>query len=487
MGRAQGDCPFLDHFYLVGAYNIIDVEIEVACMNPSGNRTGKKIAVIGLGRSGLAAARYLSQQGAEVFTLDKRSASDLATEIDLLRDLKVQHECSLPANLEGRSLTGFDEIVVSPGVPLQLKPIQEAFSAGIPVTSELELALHALPPDLKVLAVTGTNGKTTTALLMHHLLKSTGKRSFLAGNIGTPLLHLVLEPEEVEFVVLELSSFQLEACKGLKPRVAICLNLTPDHMDRYEDFKDYAQAKMNLFRACTQESLRILSMQPTLREFAQIGLGSLAWVNGRAPLEGDQQGLGFDPQEKCLKGRGTFDVKKFRLFGLHNRENLGAAILALQHLGLSDEVLGSGIESFQPVPHRLEFVRKKDGVFFFNDSKGTNPAAVKASLESFKTNPVILIAGGKDKDGDFAPLLQPIRNKCKLLILIGEAKEKMNRALGDAVETLIVGTFEEAVLLGFQKSRSGDVVLLSPACASFDMFLNFEERGNYFKKLVQEL
>jgi len=300
-------------------------------------------------------------------------------------------------------------------------------------------------------------------------------------------------------VVAELSSFQLELTEKLTPAVAVFTNLEEDHLDRYPDMVAYTAAKKKLLQACDRNSFVVLNYDnQNISKFKDENIGKLLWFTKKNPMS---IGGGFaedfcgaycdgQPRRLVAKFNGKeeiYDLSQFRLFGEHNRENLMGAVCAARAMGVSAKAIQSVIGSFKGVVHRLEFIRKKDGVFFFNDSKGTNVMSVQRSLSAFSANPIILIAGGKDKGGDFTPLIELVKKKCKILILLGEAKEKINRAIGDFAETYLVGTFEEAVLLAYQKSRSGDIILLSPGCASYDMFKNYEERGDYFKKLVSQL
>jgi UDP-N-acetylmuramoylalanine--D-glutamate ligase len=388
-------------------------------------------------------------------------------------------------------------IVVSPGVPLNIKPLEEAREAKIPVTSEIELAAAALKEPL--IGVTGTNGKTTTATLIGEMFKADERGCYVGGNIGKPLLDYVTDSQKAEAVVAELSSFQLELTEKLVPAVAIFTNLEEDHLDRYPDMDAYTKAKKRLLKACDRNSYVVLNYDnPNIAGFAHENQGKLMWFTKRNPMQIGGEfaerfvGVYYDAVQKQVIAKITgkdevYDISQFRLFGDHNKENLMAAICAARALGVSPKAIQAVIRDFKGVNHRLEFVRRKDGVYFFNDSKGTNVMSVQRSLSAFNTNPIILIAGGKDKGMDFTPLAELVRRKCKILILLGEAKEKINRAIGDFAETYLVGTFEEAVLLAYQKSRTGDIILLSPGCSSFDMFRNYEERGNYFKKIVNQL
>jgi len=455
---------------------------------------GKRVLVVGFGISGVSVAKYMAKQGAKVTVTDMKQRSELAEAVNSCGDLKIEYELG---KHNPKTFTTAELIVVSPGVPLNLKPLEEAQQAGVPITNEIDLAVQAI--QAPIIAVTGTNGKTTTTTLIGEMLAADGKKVFVGGNIGKPLLDYVSDGEQADYVVAELSSFQLELTSKLVPAAAVFTNLEPDHMDRYPDFAAYTAAKKRLLTSCDRNSFVILNHDsPTIAGFAAENIGKQMWFTKKDPMKVDPGfaegfvGCYFKAAAKQIVARingkeEVYDTSQFKLYGEHNRENLMAAINAVRAMGVSAKAIQSVINSFKGVAHRLEFVRRKDGVYFFNDSKGTNVMSVQKSLSAFSTNPIILIAGGKDKNQDFTPLVDLVRKKCKILILLGEAKEKVNRAIGDFAETYLVGTFEEAVLLAFQKSRSGDIILLSPGCASYDMFRNYEERGDYFKKLVNQL
>lgn len=456
---------------------------------------GKKVLVVGFGLSGVAVTQYMTKQGAKVTVTDLKQKSELMESVNALGDLKIEMELGRHNN---KTFHTVDLIVVSPGVPLNIKPLEEAREKNIPIMSEIDLAAGALQEP--VVAVTGTNGKTTTTTLIGEMFKADEKPVFVGGNIGKPLLNYALEEgKKYEAVVAELSSFQMELTEKLVPAVAVFTNLEEDHMDRYSDFGAYVAAKKRLLKACDRNSFVILNHDcPNISKFAEECPGKLIWFTKSNPLTiggafaENFSGAYYNAPNKQvvtkINGKEeTFDLAQFRLFGEHNRENLMAAICAARIMGVSAKAIQAVINTFKGVAHRLEFTRRKDGVYFFNDSKGTNVMSVQRSLAAFNSNSIILIAGGKDKNMDFVPLVPLVQSKCKILILLGEAKEKINRAIGDFAETYLVGTFEEAVLLAYQKSRSGDIILLSPGCSSYDMFRNFEERGDYFKKLVNQL
>lgn len=455
---------------------------------------GKKVLVVGFGLSGVAVTKYMVKQGARVTVTDMKQKSELMDSVNACNGLKIEFELGKHNN---KTFHTSELIVVSPGVPLNIKPIEEAREMNVPITSEIEIAAGAFKEPL--VAITGTNGKTTVTTLIGEMFKAENKPAYIGGNIGKPLLNYHVDNEKADVIVAELSSFQLELTEKLIPAVAIFTNLEEDHLDRYADMGAYIAAKKKLLKACDRNSYVILNHDdPTIQKFADETQGKVIWFTKKDPMliggTFAEQFVGayykVDTKQIIAKISGkeeVYELNGFRLFGEHNKENLMAAILAARVQGVSPKAIQSVISNFRGVPHRLEFVRKKDGVFFFNDSKGTNVMSVKRSLQAFINNPIILIAGGKDKNQDFGPLVDLVRSKCKIIILLGEAKEKINRSIGDFAETYLVGTFEEAILLAYQKSRSGDIILLSPGCSSFDMFRNFEERGDYFKKLVAQL
>lgn len=454
---------------------------------------GKKVLVVGLGKSGLSAVQFLLNQGAKVTVSDTKSKTDLSEAIKALDDAKIEWDLGKHTV---KVFTSVDLIVLSPGVPTQgNEALTEAKNAGIPIVNDIELAYPFIKSP--IVAVTGTNGKTTTTTLISEMLKADGKKVFTGGNIGVPILDLFNQSETPDVVVLEISSFQGECLNEFKPTVAVFTNLEPDHLDRYPaGLESYYEAKTRVIKNADKDTTLVVNMDNdrahrladsfagkvlrfTKRNPMTIG-GDLAEQFRGAYLQRPKAIVKIDNREEVL------ELMLCRLAGDHNRENIMAAAAAAMTVGATKAGVQRVIDTFKGVPHRLEYVRKKDGVSFYNDSKATNVASTIRALNSFFA-PIILIAGGRDKDQDFTPLAELVKKKVKNLILVGESKEKINRMLGDYSETFLVGTFEEAVLISYQKSRTGDVVLLSPACASYDMFRNYEERGDYFKKLVTQL
>ncbi len=446
--------------------------------------------VVGLGRSGVAATKLLCKKGYKVTVTDELNKTDLKDALEALESFDYK------AELGKHVLKTFSEqdlIVVSPGVRLDIKPLQHAEKAGVPIISEIELAAQYISEP--IIAVTGTNGKSTTVSLIAEMIRSGGKTVFLGGNIGTPLSDYPLRREKADWVVVEVSSFQLDTCRQFKPHVAVILNVAPDHLDRYPSFEEYASAKAKLQINLGEEDYLVSNFRDSKLNTLLAGTKAKVLhftsepMAKMAPTTLENLQGAYLPNNSSLQLKASrwkdhlFPVQDSLLRGIHNRENMMAAMLAAKLAGVSNEAIQKTLTTFKPLPHRMEFVGKKNSVFFYNDSKGTNVHSLMRSLESFN-EPVILIAGGRDKGEEYGPLAPAIRRHVKNLILVGEAKEKLNRAVGDFSETFLVGTFEEAVYLAYQKSRSGDVILLSPGCASQDMFKNFEERGDYFKKIV---
>lgn len=460
-----------------------------------GKYKGKKVLILGFGVTGISLVKFMCKQGARVVVSDIKQRAELndsLKECAHLRGIEYDLGKHSPEHFQDADL-----IIVSPGIPLDLRPLQEARERGVVITNEVDLGASHLEQPL--IGITGTNGKTTTTSVIAEMFKEDGRSAYVCGNIGNPIINYVTDEQKADFIVAELSSFQLELIEKLVPAVALFTNLDQDHLDRYHNMEAYIDAKKKLLQACQKSSFVVLNYDdPIVSRFSLESPGRTIWFTKRNPLEigGDFAegfvGCYYLANEKKIIGKFTgeeevYDVSKLRLFGDHNKENVMAAICVARTMAVSSHAIQKVIDTFPGVRHRLEFIRRKGGVFFINDSKATNVMSLNRSLEAFQKNPIILIAGGKDKDMDFTPVRRLVEDRVKLLILIGEAKEKINRALGDYTETYLLGTFEEAVLLAYQKSQSGDIILLSPGCASYDMFRNYEERGDYFTKLVNNL
>lgn len=426
------------------------------------NLGNKKVLVVGFGRSGQAAARYCALLGAQVTVTDSGPSSQFAEVLPSFAPLKLQtHFGAHPDSCFAEA----DLIVVSPGVP-ELKQLAAARERGVPVVGELELAVREVTAP--IVAITGTNGKSTTTALIGHLLAEGGLRTVVAGNIGTPLLDLLPEARAAQAVVLEISSYQLETAPSLKPHIAILLNITPDHLDRYGSMDRYVLAKALILQNLGPEDICIYNGSDPL--VTQVTKPSRA------------RKLAFSIEKSPV----PYHLSDTTLTGLHNFENMIAATLAVQAMGVPDAAIRRGLKTFQGLPHRLQLVRERRGVKYFDDSKGTNVAAVVKSLAGF-SEPVHLIAGGLGKGSGYQELRTPVRDHVKTLILMGQAANDMKDELGDLTQTLTVDSMALAVKAASDRARPGEVVLLSPACASFDMFRDYADRGDQFVKCVKEL
>lgn len=443
----------------------------------------KKVLVVGLARTGLATVRFLAGRGARVKVSEAKPAGELEAARKALVDIPIEWE------LGGHTVPFFgdvDLIVVSPGVPIDIEPLAQARAKRIPVLSEVELAFRFLRRPL--IAVTGTNGKTTTTTLIGEMLRASGKSVFVGGNIGNPLIDYVGTPQKEEWVVAEISSFQLEGIGMFRPTIGVLLNITEDHLDRYADFQEYIRAKARIFENQGKEDTALLNADdPLTFQFAHRVESQVFLFSAQRPVPvGSFLEKGAIFYQEADGKRTRYDLSRLKIQGAHNLENLMAAIAVGHICGCPPGVLQRVIDEFRGLEHRLEWVRDIDGVGFFNDSKGTNVGAVVKSLMSIQ-RPILLIAGGKDKGGDYSPLKNLIAERVKGMAVIGEARERIGGALGGLTETVQWNTLEEAVHWAFSRARSGDVVLLSPACSSFDMFENYQERGKRFKAIVHEL
>lgn len=441
---------------------------------------GQRTVVVGLGRTGLAVAEFLLDRGARVIVTDARPENELGPVVQALAEKGAALELG---GHRPESLTGADLIVVSPGVPLTIEPLQKARAKGVRVTGEIELAsLFVAGP---IVAITGTNGKTTTTSLIGEMIEAAGPKVFVGGNIGRPLIEYVNQKQDADVVVIEVSSFQLETAETLRPKVAVLLNVTPDHLDRYPDFEAYAAAKIRLFARQGPGDTAVMNADDPVVAAVELNSRRLEFsrktkVQNGAFVEAGRIVLAEEGREIA-----DLPLSEMTLAGAHNQENVMAALLAVRAMGVDMETACQAAARFRGLPHRVELVGEFNGVRYFDDSKGTNAGAVIKSLEGFDA-PVILIAGGRDKDGDFSPLRPLVQKRVRLLILLGEAAGKMAGDLGDETETVLVDDMAGAVAVAKDRARPGDVVLLSPACASFDMFQDYAERGRVFAALVRE-
>jgi UDP-N-acetylmuramoylalanine--D-glutamate ligase len=444
---------------------------------------GTPVTVVGLARSGVAACRVLAAQGAHVTGTDRSPRESLRAEIAELERLGVTIEAGghRPASFVESGL-----IVLSPGVPTEMPLIQEARLKGVPVWGEVELAYRLTPA--RFLGITGTNGKSTTTSLLGAMLDAAGIRAVVAGNIGTALCDVVPALGASDSVVAELSSFQLETIVHFRPAVAVLLNLAPDHLDRYPDVEPYYAAKARIFMNQTPADTAVLNADdPLVLERAK-SLPAQPRLFSRTRTVGDgayiRNGILMVRRQGSAEPVCGTDV--IRIQGLHNLENSLAAAAAAATAGASAPAMAEALRTFPGLPHRLELVAEIVGVKYVNDSKGTNVGAVLKSLEGYQQG-VILIAGGKDKGGDFRPLRSLVESRVKALILIGQARDAIATQLAGACPMEEAATLQDAIRRGMALGKPGDTVLLSPACASFDMFRDFEHRGDVFRQTVQDL
>ena len=443
----------------------------------------KRVLVVGLGRSGVASAFFLQDRGAKVTVSDEKSEAQLQNEIAALLDRGISIETGRHGE---RTFRDQDLIVVSPGIPSDQPQLQHARSLGIPVIGEVELAFRFLQG--KVIAITGSNGKTTTTTLVGEILSKSGKETLVGGNIGTPVISLVGRSTAETLNVLEISSFQLETIQQFRPWIAAILNITPDHLDRHRTFQGYVAAKARMFENQGAGDSAVLNADDsTCMALEDKVKGSLYWfsrkktVTSGAFLQGDQ--IVFRQNEKDLTVLSRQDIQ---LKGAHNLENVLAAVAIGMLAGCAPDQIRKAVHEFRAVEHRLELVATVNGVAFYNDSKATNVDATVKALESFPGN-IHVILGGKDKGSDYTPLNPLLRERARSVYLIGAAADKIASQIQGAASMVRSGTLDRAVRQAFEAAKSGDVVLLAPACASFDQFENYEHRGRVFKELVLAL
>ncbi len=447
----------------------------------------KRVLVVGLGKSGVASALFLKEHGARVTVSDTKSGDDLRNEIPTLLD----HGITVETGGHGeRTFRGQDLIVVSPGVPVDAPPLVQARSLGEMVIGEIELAAQFLPGS--IVAITGSNGKTTTTTLTGEILAAAGLPTLVGGNIGTPAISLAPRAKPETVIVLEVSSFQLETIRTFHPKVAVVLNVTPDHLDRHRTLEAYVDAKARIFENQTSEDFAVLNADdPTCVSMAgriqakvfwfsrQKEVKQGAWVGDGAVVFRDGSEAEKTVQHEIML------ASEIPLKGAHNLENALAAVCAGMLMGCAPEKIRQAVRDFKAVEHRLEFVATIRGVDYYNDSKATNVDATIKALESFPAN-IHLILGGKDKGSDYSVLNDLLRQRVKRVYTIGAAAAKIESQIKN-VEVVRAETLENAIRKANASAEPGDVVLLAPACASFDQFKNYEQRGQVFKKIVQEL
>jgi UDP-N-acetylmuramoylalanine--D-glutamate ligase len=451
-------------------------------MSASIELRNKRVLVVGLARTGVATALFCAARGAPVTATDTRTESELGAAVGELRKAGVALELG---GHRQQLIQGADLIIPSPGVPADAPLLQSARSKGVTIWSEIELASRFLKG--RLIGITGSNGKTTTTSLIEHILKTAGFSTVLAGNIGTPLISYVEKTNEKTISVAELSSFQLELIERFRPNISVFLNLTPDHLDRHHTLESYGAAKARIFENQTEADSAVLNADdPGTTPYAPAKPQVFWFSRKQRVAEG-----AFVKENEILFRREGVEEKVLRLAdiplaGAHNVENVLAALAATRVAGAETAAIAKGVRSFAGVEHRLEFVAEIGGVRFYNDSKATNVDATRKALDAFPGR-ILIILGGKDKGSDYTVLETPLREKAILALLIGAAASKIEKQIAGSVAIEQAGTIERAVETAAHAARPGDVVLLAPACASFDQFQNYEHRGRVFKELVRQL
>ncbi|MDX1708141.1 MAG: UDP-N-acetylmuramoyl-L-alanine--D-glutamate ligase [Desulfobacterales bacterium] len=468
----------------------------------------KQIVIIGLGRTGLAVARFLHHQGAQIVAADTAEETELADALKSLREMGATVELGPHRS---SVLQEADLIVISPGVSHTIAPIAEARSRGVQVIGEVELAARFIKKPM--IAVTGTNGKTTTTELLGLMLQNSGIPAFVGGNIGNPLIEYVSSGQKEQLVVAEISSFQLDTIERFRPKVGVLLNIAADHLDRYPDFEAYADSKIRIFENQQAGDIAVLNgADPLIRaKTADIKSQRLFFPTVAA----DEQGAVLNGKRIILKlkntnqfqltngstgplpgagaeskiaqsSRGFLDITRTALMGRHNYENICAASLAAMAVGGTIEGFQTTLDQFKGLAHRLEPVATVNNVLFYNDSKATNVDGVLKALDCFST-PILLLMGGRDKGSNFRALEGPLRRHVKELIVMGEATGPIKNALGHLIPTKTADSMQDAVAMAFQDANPQEVVLLSPGCASFDWYSSYAERGDDFRRAVNAL
>ena len=452
-------------------------------MIPEAWRGRGVVAVIGLGKSGVAATRLLAREGVRVYASD---ASDHPYGGDALRTLRTLSGVTLDVGRHDLAqIRGAAAVIVSPGVPPEAPPLAAAREARVPILSEIDLGFRALSGSgTRCIAITGTNGKTTTTALVAHLLRQAGLHAEAAGNIGRPLADIALQNDHYQWLAVEVSSFQLHDSPHFAPEIGILTNLAPDHLDRYASVEAYYADKRLLFRNARPDHVWVLNGdEPAVLELAAGALGRRVLFSLRHPADG-----WYDATARRLQlGRDALLARAdLGLLGDHNVANALAAALAVREAGVPLAAIGEGLRSFRPLAHRLEPVREVGGVRWINDSKATNIASTVVAVEAMD-RPFVLLLGGRHKGEPYTRLAPLLTVRCRLVIAYGESGELIERDLGGKVPLERGTTFEDVVLRARRAARPGDAVLLSPACSSYDMFKNYEERGATFRTLVEAM
>jgi UDP-N-acetylmuramoylalanine--D-glutamate ligase len=438
--------------------------------------SGKQVAVVGMAQSGLAVVEFLAAGGARVRAVDSKPLSDLKDAAPVLDRLGVEFEQQSP-----EALDDCDFVVISPGVPIDIPELDEARKRGIRVLGEVELAGDFLQGP--TIGITGANGKTTTTALTGHILRECGIPVQVGGNIGKPVTAMIATSRPDQWNVLELSSFQLEIIECFRTRIGACINVTPDHLDRHHTFENYASAKARLFETQQPGDYAVLNADdPTTASFAGRTRAQAVWFSFR-PGAGD---MVVDGGVMSFRGEPFLATADIPLRGRHNVENTMAAAAAAHLAGASLEAIAAAVKTFPGVEHRIEYVRTLNGVQFYNDSKATNVDATMKAIDAFD-GPIWIILGGKDKGSDYTVLREALAKKAKAVLLVGAAAAKIKSHLAGAVRMIDAGVIDTAIRAAYAEAKPGDTILLAPACASFDQFTGYEQRGRVFKEIVRSL
>lgn len=436
-----------------------------------------RFLVVGLGITGVETSRFLRSKGAPVKATDSREVQELGSAVEDLVAGGMEIRCGTHAP---EFFKWADTIVLSPGVRFDLPEIRDAQASGKTVISEIELAWNFISKP--VIGITGTNGKTTTTSLLSEILNRSGLKTFTGGNIGTPLISVAEKDEEYDFLLLELSSFQLQGIKSFAPHVAVILNISPNHLDHHSSMEEYEAAKLGLFTNQTENDWAVFNADDPVVFKGAGGFRAKKISFGTREEKTDV----YCREDEIVFGELSFCLRNSALLGEHNKENIMAAVAVAGVLGCQQGSVQKSIDEFRPLPHRMEFVVTVKGVDVYNDSKSTTPFSTLRAIESLPS-PIILVAGGKDKGIDYDCLKNAVASKVKALVFIGETKEKMRAQLGNLTRTTCADSLKEAAESAFDLSEAGDTLLFSPGCSSFDMFNSYEERGNLFKEIVRNV
>lgn len=439
----------------------------------------RKVLVVGMGKTGKALCNFLLERGAKIMLSEINERIEIPEEI---RDRAIHIELGRHTV---HTFEKADLIVVSPGVPMHIDPILRAKEKGVRVIAEIELAFLELKG--KIIGITGSNGKSTTVSLTHKIISDSGRRAYLCGNIGNPLISFVKNSRDDDTYVVELSSFQLEGIEKFKPEISSILNITPDHLDRYHEFNEYVEAKKRIFINQDEEDFAVINLDdPICSRFEKEIKAKVYFFSRKRELERGTFVQGRNIHYKSEEESEIMEVEKIPLIGVHNLENVLASITISILSGVEKSGIERSIMEFRGLEHRMEYVGRIGNVVFYNDSKATNVDASLKSIQSFAGD-IIVIMGGRDKGGDFSILKDEIKKRVKGIVLIGEAKSKIRKTLSDICEMKEAEDMESAVKFAFEMAHDSGIVVLAPGCASFDMFENFEHRGRVFKEEVLKL